>query len=173
MESILFETNRIFIRKLSLNDATLLLKYSQEKLTKRELPDEVFENIRDIKAAIDLFISHYDWEYNHCFPIVYGIVLKENNIIIGHIGLSEIDRGVEVGYAIATEYLDKGYAIEVLSPFVNWAKKHLKIDKIYGITKLENIPSWKVLEKNGFKLLDEGVYRNYFGGKYIVKIYVL
>jgi RimJ/RimL family protein N-acetyltransferase len=51
-------------------------------------------------------------------------------------------------------------------------KKYLKIDEIYGIVKKENIASWKILEKNGFLLLEEGVYKNYFNGEYLTRIYV-
>jgi len=168
----MFETDRLTVRRLSLNDAELLFKYSQEEITKKELPDEVFEDITETKKTIEYFISNYDTQY----PLVYGIILKENNIIIGHIGLSKIDKGVEIGYAIATEYLNKGYMSEIITPFINWTKnnldlKKLNIEKIYGIAKSENTASWKILEKNGFELEEEGINQNYFEGKYKVKIY--
>jgi len=168
MGSILFETDRIIVRKLLLNDLTLLFKYSQEEITKKELSDEAFENINEAKQKIEYFISNYNTQY----PLVYGIVLKKENIIIGHIGLSEIDMGIEIGYAIATDYRNKGYASEIITPFTNWSKKNLKIDKIYGIVKKENIASCKILEKNEYSLLEEGIYNNYFGGKYLIRIYV-
>ena len=44
MKNILFETNRLIVRKLSLDDVEFLFRYSQEKITKKELPYEVFEN---------------------------------------------------------------------------------------------------------------------------------
>ena len=49
---ILFETERLIIRKLNLNDIDLLFRYSQEKITKKELPDEVFHNIDETKDAV-------------------------------------------------------------------------------------------------------------------------
>jgi len=168
----MFETDRLTVRRLSINDAELLFKYSQEEITKKELPDEVFENISEAKETIEYFISNYDTQ----FPLVYGIVLKENNIIIGHIGLSKIDKGIEIGYATATEYLNRGYMSEIITPFINWTKNNLElekfnIEKIYGIAKSENTPSWKILEKNGFVLEEECINENYFEGKYKVKIY--
>jgi len=171
MENILFETNRIIVRKLSLNDSELLFKYSQEEITKSELPDEVYENISDIKDAIEYFMINYDYEYNFVYPLVYGIVHKNKNIIIGHISLTEIDKGIEIGYAIATEYQNNGYMSEIIIPFINWIKNHLRLEKIYGITKKDNMASWKVLEKNGFELEDECMNKNYFGGECKVKIY--
>ena len=163
----MFETDRIMVRKLTLNDTELLFKYSQEEITKKELPDEVFENINKTKETIEKLISNYDDKY----PLVYGIILKENNLIIGHISLSKIDIGIEIGYAIGTDYQNKGFMSEVIIPFINWIKINLKINKIYGIAKKENINSWKILEKNGFGLENEGIYNNYFEGKYKVKIY--
>ena len=139
MENFLLETDRLIVRKLSLNDAELLLKYSQEEITKEELPDEVFDNIRNIKNALEYFIINYDYDYNFVFPLVYGVVLKEKNIIIGHIGLSEIDRGIELGYAIATDFQNNGYASEIIKSFSDWAKNKLNINKMYGIVKKQNI----------------------------------
>jgi ribosomal-protein-alanine N-acetyltransferase len=167
MEKVLFETNRIIIRKLLINDSELLFKYSQEEITKRELPDEVFNNIIEAKEAIKNFKANYDDKY----PLVYGIILKANNVIIGHIGLSEIDKGIEIGYAIAKKYQNNGYISEIIIPFVNWIKNNLRIEKLYGITKIENIASWKILENNGFSLEEEVVNKDYFEGKYRVKIY--
>jgi RimJ/RimL family protein N-acetyltransferase len=129
------ETDRLIVCKLSLDDAELLLKYSQEEITKKELPDEIFENIEKIKNAIRYFIINYDYEMNFSFPLVYGILSKQEKCIIGHLGLSEIDRGIEIGYAIATDYQNKGYASELITLLINWSKKHLKVDEIYGIVK--------------------------------------
>jgi len=123
MEYVLFETNRIIIRKLSINDSELLFKYSQEEITKKELPNEVFDNIIETKETIKFFKSNYDDKY----PLIYGIILKANNIIIGHIGLSEIDKGIEIGYAIATEYQNNRYISEIIIPFVDWIKYKVKI----------------------------------------------
>jgi len=167
MENLLFETNRILVRELSINDSELLFKYSQEEITKKELPDEVFENIIKTKEKIEYFMSNY----NNKYPLIYGIILKRKNIIIGHIGLSEIEKGIEVGYAIATEYQNNGYITEIIIPFVNWIKNNLRIEKIYGIIKKENIASWKILENIGFTLEEEVVSKNYFEGKFGVKVY--
>jgi hypothetical protein len=73
MDEILFETPRLTVRKLSLNDAELLFKYSREDIAKEELPDEEFENIEKANAAIEYFISNYDNGY----PLCYEIILRE------------------------------------------------------------------------------------------------
>ncbi len=167
MKDCLFKTDRLILRKLLLNDVNLLYKYSQEEITKKELPDEVFESIEKTKEVVETLISNYDNNY----PLVYGIILKEKNHIIGHISLSEIDKGIEIGYAIGTDYQKRGYASEIINPFIHWSKENLNIDRIYGIVKKENKASWKILEKSGFVLLEEGIFKQYFEGKFFVKIY--
>jgi len=91
MGNILFETESLIVRKLSLDDVELLFKYSQEEIVRKELPDEVFESIIETKKAIEYFMSNYDNKY----PLVYGIILKTKNIIMGYISLNTIDRGIE------------------------------------------------------------------------------
>jgi ribosomal-protein-alanine N-acetyltransferase len=113
MGNYIFETDRLIVRRLTLDDVELLLKYSQEEITKKELPDEVFENIEQLQETVEYFISNYDDKY----PLVYGIILKEKGYVIGHLSLSKIDRGIEIGYAIATDYQNKGYASELIVPF--------------------------------------------------------
>ena len=167
MKNNLFETDRLIAQKLNMNDTEFLFKYSQEEITKKELPDEVFESINKTKETIEYLIGNYNKKY----PLVYGIILKIKDIIIGHISLSEINKGIEIGYAIAMDCQKKGYTSEIIMPFMNWIKNNLEINKIYGITKKENITSWKILEKNGFILENEGIFENYFGGKYITKEY--
>jgi RimJ/RimL family protein N-acetyltransferase len=63
-----------------------------------------------------------------------------------------MDKVIEIGYAIATDFQNKGYASEIIIPFSNWEKNKLKINKIYGVVKKQNISSWKVLGKMVLKL---------------------
>jgi ribosomal-protein-alanine N-acetyltransferase len=109
MKNNLFETTRLLVRKLTLNDAELFFKYSQEEINKKELPDEVFKNILEAREKIEYLIANYDSKY----PLVYGIIMKGKNILIGHLSLSEIGKGIEIGYAIATDYQNNGYASEI------------------------------------------------------------
>jgi RimJ/RimL family protein N-acetyltransferase len=95
------------------------------------------------------------------FPYVFGLELKEGNDLVGHIGLSKIELGIEVGYAIADRYANQGYATEVVTKFSNWTLVNFKLDKLWGIVDQINIASINVLEKSNYALKDKskGKYR--------------
>lgn len=162
----ILETERLIIRHLQLDDAELIFSYSQEECTKKELPDEHFETMEDAIEALEFIINQYDKGY----PLVYALDLKESNYLIGHVSLSFIPDGNEIGYAIATAYQGNGLATELVKAFSPWAKDVFNLDMIYGVTKEENAASWKVLEKCGYQLQKEEI-RKSFGGQYSVKIY--
>jgi len=164
---MIVETERLLIRRFVLADSELIYKYSQEDITKAELPDEVFASPTEAEQAITYFIANYDSKY----PLVYAIVQKAEPLLIGHISLSSIDKGVEIGFAIGTDYQNRGYMSECLIPFIQWAKITLGLSNIYGIVKTHNKSSWRVLEKCGFNLISEGVFTQYFKGQEVVKVY--
>ena len=109
--------------------------------------------------------------YPNKYPLVYAIDLKKTKKLIGHISLSTIAEGIEIVYAIATEYQNNGYASEIIEPFSKWAKETLGMKRIYGIVKVNNIHSWKILEKNGYKLKKEKNRIWYDNGEFLTKIY--
>jgi len=164
----IIETNRLIIREFMPEDSDLLLLYSQEEIAKKELPDEVLESKEKATELIKMFKEKYPYDY----PLVYAIESKEAGCMIGHICLSPISEGIEVGYAIATEYQGKGYATEVVRPFVEWGKKKQKIDKIYAIVKISNIASLKTVEKSGFTFQSEGV-RNFWGDLVTMRVFTI
>lgn len=98
------------------------------------------------QSAHAKFLSHDDY-------IVF-LFLKENNALIGGSGLHNIDwnlRKFEVGYWGRTSYLGKGLITEGVKTLVQFARDHLKANRIYLTTDEKNIKSWKLAERIGFK----------------------
>jgi len=58
----------------------------------------------------------------------------------------------EIGYHIAKEYTEKGYATEAVKAFLPAIMKRLNIEKIEGLCVIENYASRAVMEKCGFTL---------------------
>lgn len=147
----ILETKRLKIRAFEPKDAGLLYQYSNEEIAQKELPDEVLPSAQAAKEKIAFF--HQQYESGNIR--VYAIALKEIDLFIGHISLSPIDEGVEIGYSIATAFQRNGFSSEIVLPFSLWAKRTFAMDKLYGVVKPENFASVKSLEKAGYQLVEE------------------
>ena len=62
----------------------------------------------------------------------------------------------EVGYWLGREYWGKGIATQALKEHVSTTKTR----PLYAHVAQHNIGSWRVLEKNGFKIIGEDSYTN-------------
>src|SRR6056297_2991023 len=107
------ETKNLVIRPLSILDTEKVYEMSQEAGMKAFLPDQVYESKEQTKEIIEFLISKYGHQsIVDQLPYVLGIELKENNELIGHVGLSRIDKGIEIGYAIEKKYQGHNFATE-------------------------------------------------------------
>lgn len=73
--------------------------------------------------------------------------------VAGAIGLSEIDwtdKKAHIGYWLGEEFWHRGYATEALGSVVDFARKELKLVRLYAKVLDYNTPSLRVLMKNGF-----------------------
>jgi len=97
-----------------------------------------------------------------------AFAITVNNEIVGAISLSEIlpKLKAKIGYWIAKDYRNKGYATKSVKLICNYGFKKYKLKRIYGNIRTFNKSSVKVLEKAGFK--KEGIMKKNFTkkGKY-------
>jgi [ribosomal protein S5]-alanine N-acetyltransferase len=93
-----------------------------------------------------------------------------NGRFIGSIGAYEkiIDfESCAIGYMIAYDYWNKGYATEALSAYIKWVFKNTIINRIQAVVATPHLASIKVLRKNGFRR--EGTLKEakiFYGKKY-------
>lgn len=90
---------------------------------------------------------------------IQNMAIIYNGKVAGSIGVMPKDdvyrKSIEIGYFIAEEMWGKGIASAAVALLLNYIKKHFDVIRIYAEVFDHNIPSMKVLEKNGFHL--EGV----------------
>ncbi|TCT26904.1 RimJ/RimL family protein N-acetyltransferase [Melghiribacillus thermohalophilus] len=98
------------------------------------------------------------------------VIFNENRCVIGDIGLKgkpDKDGGVEVGYFVNEEKRNRGYASEALKAICEWAFSQNKVNMMKAVTDQNNLPSQKVLEKNGFEMVQKDdpfyMYEKYKG----------
>ena len=94
-------------------------------------------------------LAHPDeWEWY----AIWMIELKDGTHI-GELCFKGINgEGTEIGYGIAEDHRDCGYATEAVTAAVSWAFRQNQISCVTAEVDKENIASIRVLEKTGFEL---------------------
>lgn len=154
--NIVVETKNLLLRFFTMDDVKKVFQMSQEEGMRLWIPDQVYEDEARAENVIKFLIAQYSDKPRPLEkPYVLGIELKNTHELIGHVGLSRIEDGVEVGYAIEDRYQGRGYATEAVSAISDWALANLVLPVIWGIVASENKGSLRVLEKANYKLVEE------------------
>ena len=149
------ETDRLILRKISLEDASDLYKnvfnnFSYYKYY-YQLPFKDFFEYKEL-------VSKYEEWYNNGNHFRWGIVLKESNEMIGTIQLHTKDmlnNNCKVGYIIGYNFQNKGYMKEVLQSVISFAFNIVKFHRIQAEIVVENNNSIKLVENLGME--EEGI----------------
>jgi ribosomal-protein-alanine N-acetyltransferase len=159
------ETERLILRKLTLDDAQDMFEYAQDtEIARLGLWDPFYvlqDSVNDINEALEGYASGkmITWAMEH----------KEDQKMIGRLGFGQYqpaDSRADVGYAMNRRYWGKGYATEAIRRVVRFGFEVMNLNRIGAVVLPENIASIRVLEKAGLKF--EGVRREFafIGGKY-------
>ncbi len=148
-----FETERLFIKPTSTNDAAFInellntpkwIKYIGDRNIKNENDAKTYIKARMLPQLEELGFSNYT------------VSLKASGTKIGTCGLYNregID-GVDIGFAFLPEYENKGYAFEAANRIKQAAFEDFNLTKISAITLPENKSSQKLLKKLGLTFKD-------------------
>jgi RimJ/RimL family protein N-acetyltransferase len=140
-------TQRLALRPFSMEDAPAIYIFSREETLHRRMPDQVYGSEAEA-AEVIAFLK--DKAQAGEWPFVLGIEIRETRELIGHVGLSQIPEGVEIGYAIAMAHQGKGYGTEAVAAFSVWAVHHFPLQVIWAVLMADNEPSRRVLERAGY-----------------------
>ena len=145
----ILETERLFLRKLSLDDAeeifTLRSNDEVNKYIDRPKANDIDEAIAFINK-VNIGVANDNWLY-------WAICFKDIPMLIGTIclwNLNEVENKAEVGYELIPKYQGKGIAQEVLSKIIEFGFDVVQLNKIEAYTHKENLSSTKLLEKFNF-----------------------
>jgi [ribosomal protein S5]-alanine N-acetyltransferase len=83
-----------------------------------------------------------------------GIILKKNDQFIGWCCAGPKDElpkpNTEIFYAISKDYAGRGYVTTAAKALINYLFKETKIETLNALAEIENIASYKVIQKCGF-----------------------
>ena len=143
-------TERLYLRKLSLDDANEIFLLRSDDVINKYLDRQKAASIEDAQKFIKKIIRGI--KNNDC--IYWAISFKDKTTLLGTIclwNLSKEENKVEVGYELLPSFHGKGIAQEALSEVINFGFDVMKLQKIEAYTHKENITSIKLLEKFNFK----------------------
>ena len=144
------ETPRLLLRRLCSDDAAFILQLLNEPSFLENIGDRGVRTLDDARAYIaNAVVAMYE---KHGFGL-FHVALKDTREPIGMCGLLRRDwlEDVDVGFAFVPAFWGKGYAYESCVGVIDWGRQALGIERVCGITKLDNYGSIKVLEKLGLK----------------------
>jgi [ribosomal protein S5]-alanine N-acetyltransferase len=146
----------VALRRFTPADAPRLFAMSQQRGLRAWIPDQVYADERQAREVLLHLIAQYDSPHAaRQDPVVLGVCLRDGGDLVGHVGLSPIADGVEIGYAIDDAQQGRGLATEAVAAMTDWGFQTLALPAVDGIVARDNIASCRVLEKAGFVLVGE------------------
>lgn len=150
LNTVFIETERLVVRTFDENDfepfTKLLDLYDGWQMQKPRA-----------KEFFNWHLSNYKKMDIITGTLCLGVFEKETGEILGQVAAQEHDdlKEPEFGYGILPCAREKGYAKEAAKGTLKWIEEMYDIPYIIGTVAIDNIPSQKVLEHCGFKLINE------------------
>jgi ribosomal-protein-alanine N-acetyltransferase len=145
----IFETERLLVRPYSMDDLDLFFRLNGDEEVMRYI--RAVQTLQQSKDFLQKIITAYTER-----PGLgrWAMFSKDDQQFVGSFAVIPVEGSdnLQLGYALLKEYWGKGYASESVRGGIRYAFDHLNLSEIAGITYPENVPSQKVLLKNGFVL---------------------
>ena len=164
----ILQTKRCIVREMTTEDVAAFYEIYREPSVTMYM-EGLFPKKEQEIAYVEDYIKHvYEFfEYG-----LWTVVEKKSGQIIGRAGISwcEETNEVELGYVIAVPFQRQGYAYEVCSAILQYAKEELEIEWVAAYIKKENTASVALCRKMGFKAVGGILLRKERYEKYIKKL---
>jgi RimJ/RimL family protein N-acetyltransferase len=145
------ETERLVLRRLTVEDAPFLLRLLNEPSWLQFIGDRGVRTLDDarryvLEGPIDM--------YERLGFGLYATTLQEDESapigicgLVKRAGLDDVD----IGFALLPEFWGKGYAYEAAAAVMAYAKEVVGLRRVVAITSLDNESSAKLLGKIGLR----------------------
>lgn len=145
---IVIETERLFLRKFTLDDADFMLEMLNTPTWLRFIGDR---GVRTVEEAMEYLRNGNIRSYREYGFGFYVVVIKETQESIGICGIVKREglEDIDIGFAFFPQFMSKGYGYEAASATLNYALNDLKIKRIVAIIDPENVSSIGLIKKIG------------------------
>lgn len=143
-------TQRLILRRLTLDDAAFILELVNEPGWLRFIGDR---NARDLEGAR----AYLERGPMSLYPKLgfgfYRVELGVDGTPVGICGLIKRDalEDVDIGFALLERHAGHGYAYEAAAETVRHAREDLGLKRLAAITNTDNLRSIALLEKLGMR----------------------
>ena len=141
-------TERLILRRVTVDDAALLLSIWNDPAFIRNVADR---GIRTEAEARDAIVSGPQKMFEEFGYGPYSLTLKESGALIGICGLFKRENldDPDIGFAVLPAFVGKGYAGEAAKAVVDYARDELRIPVLTAIVSPANAPSIGLIQKLG------------------------
>lgn len=145
---VYMETERLRLRSWRDADLPLFVAMNRDPRVMRYFPSTLSEE------ETEAFFNRIKGEFGRRGWGLYAVELKSTGTFIGYVGLHEIGfpadfaPGIEIGWRLAADYHNQGYATEAATAVLSLAKT-AGIGRLYSFTAKQNLPSERVMMKIG------------------------
>lgn len=150
------ETKRLRLRPLTMRDERDMYRYCSDPAVSRHVLWDTHESPRQTRAVLRSALR----QYRNGSPGSFAIERRSDRRMIGTIGFMWINcehRSGEVGYSLARDCWNQGYATEALSEVLRFGFDTLGLNRIEAQHETDNPASGRVMEKCGMTM--EGTLR--------------
>ncbi|WP_159459788.1 GNAT family N-acetyltransferase [Scatolibacter rhodanostii] len=154
---MILETNRLLLRPFQQKDLQDFYDYAKHPDVGPHAGWKPHENLADSQEILNIFMTSTT-------DTIFAIVLKENNKVIGSVGIHPDNHRPKIpsckmlGYVLSADYWGQGIMTEAARAVID----HLFSDKSFALVSCAHFPfnqrSKRVIEKCGF--VYEGCFRH-------------
>ena len=151
------ETDRLILRAWKSEDMPSFAKMNRDARVMRYFPSTLSDE------QTESFYNRIQSEFERNGWGLYAVEIKSTGEFIGYVGLHEIGfdadftPGVEIGWRLAADYHNQGYATEAAKAVLSLAKS-VGIERLFSFTAKINAPSERVMQKIG--MVKAGEFRH-------------
>ena len=168
---ICFETERLQVRHLTLDDVDDLTALCSDPIAMRYMDDGGLLTREECEGWIKVCFDKYAKRgYG-----TSGVFERESGAFIGICGVvrppdNDFD---EIIYAFGQAYWGKGYATESAKGMLNYVFEISKLDEIYATIHADNIPSQKMMSKLNMVFVEDRPNDDRPDDPAVTKVYVI